>query len=363
MNETERERSLPLFLLVSMALHALLFLYAPQLVEGLFPSFDSGEQGGVTLITLVDVVPPKQVRAAVSEAARQPQSRPQPAPNPEPQPEVRQEVTTPAPQPDPRPVEAPEPAAQPVPAVEIRPEPADVRPLATATQVETAPNAQPAPEPERRPSPTPAEQARPAPAEEARPQVQQPVLTSESGVRVADAAPAAAASESSTVPAAASAAVQGEVPATTEFPATSSGASTSESGTGAAEDVASSAPAAEISPEPALPPTGQSMVLTYGGSQYPKDAVGLLQRPVTVQVAAIVSPDGVVLEGIVIEGSGIAYIDEYAYNVATRAARYKAYSDIYEVSVYVTFDPVRNDLSYRVADFVKVPPTVGSFAP
>ncbi len=366
MNEIERERSFPLFFLVSMALHALLFLIAPQLIEGLLPSFQSGEQGGVTLITLVDVVPPEQVRAAVSEAARQPQSRPQPAPNPEPQVEPRQQAPTPTqtptPQPEAQPVETPRPVSPPTPAAQIQPEPADIRPVATAVQVEDAPNAQPAPQPERVASPTVAQQSRPTPVSEAPVPVQQPVLTSDSGVRVAASDPGSTASTASAAPASPSTINQGES-ATTASDIPSPSASAEESGTGADQDVTSAAPTAEISPEPALPPTGQSMILTFGGSLYPKDAVGLLQRPVTVKVAAIVSPDGTVLEGIVVDGSEIAYIDEYAYNVATRAVRYRPHSEIYEVSVFVTFDPVENALSYRVADFISVPPTVGSFAP
>ena len=352
---------MPIFLLASMALHALLFLIAPQLVEGLFPTLERGEQGGVTLITLIDVLPPEQPRAAVSEAARMPRSRPQPAPNPEPQQPLRQVTPTPASQPAPQAAQAPQPAPAPSTAPQVRPEPADARPQATATQVESVPTAQPSPQPERRPSPATAELPRPEPAPQARPQVQEPVLTSESGVRVAETTPGAPETETA-APADATTAVLGE-PAASEVSSGGGEREPAESGSGAETDEASSAPSAVIAPEPALPPTGQSMIASFGGALYPKDAVGLLQRPVTVQVAAVVDPDGRVIEGVVIEGSGYPYIDEYAFNIATRAVRYKPYTDIYEVSVFITFNPGENSLTYRVGDFIKVPPTVGSFAP
>lgn len=361
MNEIERERSFPLFLLVSMALHALLFLFAPQLVGGLLPNFDRGEQGGVTLITLVDVTPPAQVRAAVSEAARQPRSRPQPAPNPEPRPQPSQEAQAASPPPDARPVETPQPVSAPTPAAQTQPAPVDVSPASTAVQVEEAPSAQPAPLPERLPTPNVvAEQPRPTPLAQAATPAPQPILTSEAGVRVANAPLVSPPSQASSPPAAASSLSQGE-----PVPSDAAGGTRSpeSSGTAADQDVSSAAPGAEISDQPALPPTGESMVLAFGGASYPKDAVGLLQRPVTVRVAAIVATDGTVLAGVVVDSSGIEYIDEYAYNVATRAVRYRPHSDIYEVGVFVTFDPNENRLTYRVADFISVPPTVGSFAP
>ena len=82
MNDYDRDRRMPVSFLISMILHALLFLIAPHVATGLFSGFQPGDQGGLTYVTLVDVAMPERPRATVAEAARRPQAIPIPGPGP-----------------------------------------------------------------------------------------------------------------------------------------------------------------------------------------------------------------------------------------------------------------------------------------
>lgn len=325
-NQFERERSLPLFLLVSMAVHALLFLFGPHLVSGLFPSFQLGDQGGLTYVTLVDVPVTERARAPVPAAARLPQARPQPQALPQPPAPapVRQEVA---------PVERtalPEPEAKP-PVPQPQPEPAPVAVLQTPPRpVAEAPR--PVPEPE-------------------------PVLTSPTGETVVPAEPVQVAAESPS---------SDDVAAAVETaPATQVVEDVHEEpvGTNALEDLAAAAPDAEPAEEPRLPPAGESMVRDFGGSTFPKNAVGLVQGSVTVEVAAVVGADGQILEAIIVEGSGISVVDTHAQNVVLRLIPFRPYDDVYELRVFITFDSADQDrLIFRYGEFITSPPTLGRYA-
>lgn len=104
------------------------------------------------------------------------------------------------------------------------------------------------------------------------------------------------------------------------------------------------------------------MIQDFGGATYPSKAIDVLQRTVTVEVAAIVSPEGRVEEVYLIDASGVSVIDEHALGVARLATRYRPYSETYEIRIYLTFDPARRSLAVRVSDFITVPPSIGTHA-
>lgn len=337
MNDLERERNMPVFIFISMVVHSLLFLYGPQIASTLLPAFQPGDQGGLSYVTLIDAAPVSQARAAVPRSAVTPQSTPEPRERPEPRPAQAQAVAPPSPPP------APEPARQGVSA----PQSPAVSP-AERPQVSPAPA--PAPAVESRPSaPEPVQESTTAGA---------PVLTSE---RAPVEIPETLAPRVEPAPAAPQEASEGAAQAA----GSGSGetvAGPEESGSGALEDVPSSSPGAEPSPEPALPPTGLSMVNSFGGAIFPKDAVGLITGVVTVEVAAVVSPEGRVIETVVIRPSGIDYIDNHAQTLASRGIQFKPYQEAYEIRVMVTYNGRESTISYDVGDFIRVPPTVGSTA-
>lgn len=325
MNDLERERNLPIFIFVSMVMHSLLFLFGPQIVSTLLPGYQPGDQGGVIYVTLIDAPPVTEIRAAVPRSAIMPQSTPEPKARPEPRPAEAATVapaSTPAPQPTAREsVSLPQNRSV---AVAERPRPS---PIPAPEPAESQPAAAPALVNERGPvelptAPTPRVES--TPLEEAQ-------------------APASAPSSQ--------AASEAGQPAGPEA-----------SGSGALEDVPSSAPGAQPSAEPALPPTGLSMVNSFGGAIFPKDAVGLVTNVVTVEVAAIVSPEGRVLETVIIRSSGIDYVDNHARTLASRSIQYKPHEETYEIRIFITYNGRERTLSYDVGDFVRIPPTVGSAA-
>lgn len=337
MNENERERSMPIFLFFSMVLHALLFLYGPQIVAGLIPGFQPGDQGGLTYVTLIDVAPIERPRAMVSDSARVPESRPEPRPRPEPV----QAPTTP----EPARVEVPAPpAAQTV----------SARPAVTPDPVRT----EVAP-----PARTPA--ATPIQVNEERPVAPEPVMTSDRGVDTIpttgeqpqiEAPPAEDVSTPSTEPIQAPIEIEENEPvvdASTE--------QTVEGGTGATQDVPSAAPGADISDETSLPPMGTSMANAQGGFTYPKQAVDFLRRTVTVQLAAFISAQGEVVQVNVIDSSGIEPVDAHAMDIARYGITYKPYDSDYELRIFVTYNHEERRLSYRVGEFFQAAPLAGSF--
>lgn len=367
MDYGNRQRNTPLFLLISLALHALLFLIGPRLTAGLIPGFKPGEQGGVTYITLVDVMVPEQPRASVVEAARRPQATPEPRPLPEPAPEP-EEASTPEPEPEPPAPEPVEPqVVQPVARVEAMPvaeRPQEPQPQ--AVQPSAADSPRPVEAPERT-----VELSTPEPVEPEQIQVAVtpeplPVLTSESG---RDAAPTTAPPERVEEASSASRATDADPgePARAEITSQPEASPQPESGgTGASEDVPSALPDAETGPEPVLPPTGISMVREFGSNEFPKDAVDLLNGTETVEIVVLVSPEGQAVDTQLITSSGISYLDEYALNLAGAnrgpAIRYMAYDEEYEIRVFVTFESFldaqggrRSTISYRFGDRVTIP--------
>lgn len=189
-----------------------------------------------------------------------------------------------------------------------------------------------------------------------------PVLTAEEATRPVPTVPAPSRVEEEVASQAATTADPGP-PSQSELPAGSDAADASEEGgTGAREDVTSAAPNAELSTEPALPPTGISMVRSAGATGWPKNFVGVLNRALTVEVAVIVDPSGNVLEAVVVTPSGIDAIDDYSVTVATRAITYRPYDETYEIRVILVYDPEARSLTHRVDGLIKAPPTVGSFA-
>lgn len=356
MYDYDRDRRMPISFLISMALHALLFLIAPHVASGLFSGFRAGDQGGLIYVTLADVAMPERPRAAVVEAARRPQAIPEPKPRPEPQASSQQN-------PSPQPTPAPEPQRNPVPEVRaevVQEQPREERPV--AVNPATAP---PRPEPSVQPTPA---TAAPEPAQ----QDQQgdsavtasmvPVLTAPESPRVVPTVSApvriqeeAAANDTT--------AAQTGPSAQNESPASSGEAGGAEQGgTGAQEDVSSALPNAEVSAEPALPPLGESMVRAAGGMGWPKNFVGVLTRTLTIEVAVVVDPQGNVVYAEPITRSGIEYIDDYSVTVASRGITYRPYDEPYEVRVVLHYDPEARSLTHRVDGFIRTPPTVGPFA-
>lgn len=337
MNDLERERNMPVFIFISMVVHSLLFLFGPQIASTLLPAIHPGEQGGVAYVTLIDAAPVTQLRAAVPRSAVTPQSTPEPRERPEPRPAQAQTVAPPSPPP------APEPARQSVNA----PQNPVVSP---AERPQVSPAQAPAPAVESRPAtPEPVQESATAGA---------PVLTSE---RAPVEIPEAPAPRVEPEPVAPQLANEGAAE-TAGGGSGESAAGPEESGSGALEDVPSSAPGAEPSLEPALPPTGLSMVNSFGGAIFPKDAVGLITGVVTVEVAAVVSPEGQVIETVLIRSSGIEYIDNHAQTLASRGIQFKPHHETYEIRVMVTYNGRESTISYDVGDFIRVPPTVGSAA-
>lgn len=360
MNPTERERSLPLFLLLSMALHGLLFLYAPQLVGGLFPSAQPGDQGGVTFITLVDAPALERPRAAVAEAARRPQARPTPQALPEPKPPAEQVLpervaAAAQPAPEPRPVQVEEVIAE-----RTAPEPAHERPqpVQAAAAPRPAPEQSPVAE---RPEPAAPVVTQAPPVASAPAAAPEPVLTSEHGENAVAAAPSATL-DSAAGSAGAPSVPAGETRRAEAPPQRTAAGDTSAAGGDARSDVASAAPDAEIAPQAQPPPTGESMVRDFGGHTFPKNAVGLVSGAVTVEVAAIVGEDGHVIEVVLISGSGISVVDNYALNVVQRGIPFKPYDSPYEARVLITFDSRQEHLIFRYDGLIKSPPTVGRLA-
>lgn len=339
MNDLERERSMPVFIFVSMVVHSLLFLFGPQIVSTLLPGYHPGDQGGVTYVTLIEAPPVSQPRAAVPRSALRPQSTPEPRAKPEPRPAEPTRVAPPAAPP------APEPARQSVSAPQGRSAPVAERPQQTPA---------PAPRPEVESRPTGSDPARADASSSGA-----PVLASERGpVEL----PTTSAPRVESAPPTAAEADEESPPARAEGGAGESAAGPEESGSGAAEDQLSSAPQAQPAPEPALPPTGLSMVNSFGGALFPKDAVGLVTSVTTVEVAAIVSPEGEVVETVLIRASGIDYIDGHAQTLASRGIQFKPHQETYEIRVFVTYDGRERQITYDVGDFIRVPPTVGSAA-
>lgn len=355
MYDYDRDRRMPVSFLISMILHALLFLIAPHVATGLFSGYP-GDQGGLVYVTLADVAMPERPRAAVAEAARRPQATPEPRPRPEPQASSQQ---NPAPQPAP----TPEPERTPVPEVRaevVQEQPQEERPV--AVNPATAP---PRPEPSVQPTPSP-------PAPEPAPQEQQgesavtaamvPVLTAPESPRVVPTVSAPERIQHETAANETTAAQTG-APAQSESPAASGEAGGGEQGgTGANEDVSSALPNAEVSAEPALPPTGESMVRAAGGMGWPKNFVGVLTRTLTIEVAVVVDPQGNVVHAEPITRSGIEYIDDYSVTVASRGITYRPYDETYEVRVILHYDPEARSLTYRVDGLIRTPPTVGPLA-
>ncbi len=345
--QSDRERSLPLFLVMSLAVHALLFLIGPQLVSGILPSLQPGDQGGLTYVTLVDAPLTERPRAAVQAPAQRPEARPLPESRPEPQPSNT-----------PEPVMVPE-----VPVENAAPTPTNNRPQTVESVV-----AEPAqPEPTvvaARPEPTAAEEAvQPRPVAQPVQPTPVPVLTSERGEIVVADTTATADNSADPAGATASSAVQGEPRQSVQPPQRTQSVEPLPSGTAAAEDVASAAPDAEIAQEPALPPAGESMVRDFGGSTFPKNAVGLVQGTVTVEVAAIVGADGRVLETVIVDGSGISVVDTHATNVVTHLIPFKPYDDTYEIRIFITFNSdEQSRLLFRYGEFINSPPTVGTYS-
>ena len=355
MEDLERERRMPVFFLISIVLHALLFLIAPRVPSGLFAGLFPGDQGGLTYVTLVDVTTPERPRAAVAEAARRPQAIPQPQPRPEPAPPAEQQAK---PEPGPARSEA-EVRVPEVRAEVIQEQPQEEKPTAVTPSVAEA-----RPQPEARPA-TPAEAPSASDAEVGDVEVAAtltPVLTAPQGTRPVPAVPAPPQVEEEVSSRAATAAESGP-PAQSELPAGEESASASEpGGTGARENVSSAAPNAELSTEPALPPMGLSMISSPGSYGWPKNFVGVINRALTVEVAVIVDPAGNVLETVVTSSSGIDAIDDYSVTVATRGMTYRPYDETYEIRVVFIYDPEARSLTHRVDGLIKVPPTVGSFA-
>ena len=352
---------MPLFLLLSMAVHGLLFLIGPHLVAGLLPSFQPGDQGGLTYVTLVEAPPTERPRAAVAAAARQPQARPTPQALPEPKPPVAAEpaptpVAASQPAPEPRPAPVQEVVAQ-----RTAPQPADDRPQSVTPTASARPSPEPAAVQERPQAVAPVPQ-QPTPVVQASERAQQPTLTSERGTfAVADAATAVQ-QESTAGSAAATTATAGEPRRAEADPQASAPGAGAPSGSGAREDVVSSAPSAQIAPEPQLPPAGESMVREFGGHTFPKNAVGLVNGAVTVEVAAVVGADGRIIEAVIINGSGISVVDTYARNVVERGIPFKPYDAPYEMRIFITFDSRQEHLVFRYDGLIKSPPTVGSLA-
>ena len=353
MDDLERERRMPVFFLISIILHALLFPIAPRVPSGLFAGLFPGDQGGLTYVTLVDVTMPERPRAAVAEAARRPQAIPQPQPRPEPAPPAEQQTE---PGPAQSEVEANVPEVR---AEVIQEQPQEEKPTAVTPSVAEA-----RPEPEARPV-TPAEAPAASDAEAGDVEVAAtltPVLTAPQGDRPVPAVPAPPQVEEEVSSRVATTAESGP-PARSESPAGEERAAASEpGGTGARENVTSAAPNAELSTEPALPPMGMSMIRSPGSFGWPKNFVGVINRALTVEVAVIVDPAGNVLETVVTSSSGIDAIDDYSVTVATRGMTYRPYDETYEIRVVFIYDPEARSLTHRVDGLIKVPPTVGSFA-
>src|SRR5690606_27362405 len=338
MYDFEDQRRMPVFIFISMVLHALLFLIAPHVISGVFSVSYAGDQGGLTYLTLVDAAIPERPRAVAAQAARRPQATPAPRPLPEPSvPAPARTEPAPAPAPVPEQPRAPEvqaPAAQPEP--RQQPEP---------------PSPAPAPAPEN-PAGAPAEEATAA---------LQPVLTASQGPPTAPVVNAPPRVEEPAEASGATAALSGP-PARTDDAAGERSGGAEPGGTGATDDVPLSLPGAEAAAEPALPPMGESMIRVPGGLGYPKNAVGLISRPVTVEVAVIVDPSGRVVETVVTQSSGIDYIDDYSQTVASRGIVYLPSDEMSEIRVVLVYDPRESSLTHRVDGFIKAPPTVGSFA-
>lgn len=352
MSDWDRERRMPVFILISMALHALLFLIGPQIFSGVIAGMYPGDQGGLTYVTLVDVSVPERPRAAVAEAARRPQATPAPRPLPEPARRVDtpQEKTTAA-------QEQPQPRAPEVRAELVQPEPQEQRPRAV-----TPSEPQPPPEPAPRPEPEPPAQGEAAHAADTQVNAApEAVLTAPAGPQSLPAVAAPPRVEEEAEAREATAAATGP-PARAEEAGGERGGAAQPGGTGAPEDAPSALPGAEVSPEPAMPPMGISMIRAAGGMGWPKNFVGIVNRAMVVEVAVIVGPAGNVLETVVIQGSGIPYIDEYSRTVASRGFTYQPYDETYEIRVVLVYDPDARSLTHRVDGFIRVPPTVGSFA-
>jgi len=191
------------------------------------------------------------------------------------------------------------------------------------------------------------------------PEVQQ-VLTSDRGETVVPVAPPAAVTPQPSAAAPATTALTGDPARAEPTRPEPSGGRPATSGSGASEDVSSAAPSAEISAEPQLPPTGESMIADFGGSRFPSKAIGLFSGTLTVEVAAIVGANGEIIEPVMISGSGIPDIDSHALNVVRHSVRFRPHTEIYEVRVFISFDHDERRLLYRTSDFITAPPTVGS---
>lgn len=357
MNDYDRDRRMPISFLISMVLHALLFLIAPHVATGLFSGVRPGDQGGLIYVSLVDVAVPERPRATVAEAARRPQAIPDPRPRPEPQ-------RAPEPTPSPQPAPTPAPERTPVPEVRaelVQEQPQEERPV--AVNPATAP---PRPEPSAQPVPSPAASEPSQQEEQGESQAtaaMAPVLTAPESVRSVPTVSAPPRIQEETASNETTAAETGP-PVQSESPAASGETGGSEEGgTGAQEDVSSALPDAEISSEPALPPTGESMVRAAGATGWPKNFVGVLTRTLTIEVAVVVDTQGNVVYAEALNSSGIEYIDDYSVTVASRAITYRPYDEPYEVRVILHYDPEARSLTHRVDGFIRTPPTVGPLAP
>lgn len=337
MNDPLREKSMPVFVFVSMCFHALLFLYAPQLIAGLVPTFESGHQGGLTYVTLVDINTPEPARAVVDGDARTPQSQSQPASTPDPAPRVEDvsEVHSNAtPTPEREPVEQrPQPTSPPEPTVNVR--------------AETPPEPAPNPEPVVRETPT---------TDTLVVDRGERIIPSATVVPVVVAETPELTKRAESVPA--PTAQMTPSPEAIERPAVSG----SDSGSSQPEDTLSRAPDAQQSNEPVLPPTGESMTEMQGGLIYPKQAVDFLRQSVTVRVETIVNEAGEVIEVIIAESSGIEPIDNHAAALASRGITYSPHDSMYKLDVYVTYNHDDRSLSYRVGEFIQSVPTTAAGA-
>ncbi len=112
------ERRFGIFLIVSVIVHAGLFLAYPRLLEQLSVGSAWGHEQGVVQVIRVENVQKNQGQQAPAKVAPEPKPQPKPEPKPQPKPKPK-----PEPKPQPKPQPKPEPKPEPEPKPQPKPEP------------------------------------------------------------------------------------------------------------------------------------------------------------------------------------------------------------------------------------------------
>lgn len=301
------EQSMNKFVLVSLILHAILFITYPQWSSILVSDNAGIERGGVIQVMNIESSPTRQLSPVTDRQSRAEVPRvTEPRPTPEP-PEreavaqVAPEIEEPAlPRPAPRPEPEPEPRVQDRAVVPAEPSPPQ-------------PEVQPEPEPE----PVPEEQVTPEPDT---PPAPSEILTSDRGTEIALEEQTPVAPEE-TAPAQERPETE---PRETEDDRAEAGTTDNDQGPSGSGDSAvggdqdnagaqdSGSGEEEIAPPPPPPPpSGRSVHLGGGSPVYPKDAEDEGVEG-TVGLEVVVAADGTILKVDVISSSGDQRLDRQA---------------------------------------------------